>query len=96
MLKNALNEQTNIPQKYMELFYDNHPFKPAPHLAKHLPVTTVRLMENYPVKFMCMLYRKIALYFYMEVPVLKVHTCKLHQCVSIADIKLNIKYIYIP
>ena len=41
MLKNAINEQTRIAQMHMELFFDNHPFKPVSHLAKDLPITTV-------------------------------------------------------
>ena len=41
MLQNAITEQTRIPHTHMELFFDNHPFKPVSHFVKDLPMTTV-------------------------------------------------------
>ena len=42
-LVDSLTQQTGIPQSHMELFFDNHPFKPPTTQVKDLPITTVSI-----------------------------------------------------
>jgi len=44
-LVDSLTQQTGIPQSHMELFFDNHPFKPPTSQVKDLPITTVSVTK---------------------------------------------------
>ena len=45
-LVDSLTQQTGIPQSHMELFFDNHPFKPPSYEVKDLPITTVSMEQD--------------------------------------------------